>query len=407
MISLQEIKPRQIRALLLLLVLAPLIPTGLLLRFMFDTVAQEREAAREIISDAYQDTLAIALRSIADDLKKGKNFSSAHQSTEQTIAVALSRYFEPEVRVRIVNADHFVIAGADSVSGSPIVTAPVGELLPGSMVRLFLNDRSFVRDAVQEQIDAYSVTAVVVIVANMAIAGVAGWAFLRQIRNQELKSSTLATVAHELRTPVASMRLLLDTMREGRCPDQDEYLALISQENQRLAHLVDQFLTHSRLEQGTHGFAAKAVAPSVIANAAEENLRHRLQAENCRYLREMEPDLPDVFADRDSLICALTNLLDNALKYTGPEKVISLHVGPRDQGVEFAIRDNGIGIPTAEQKAIFSRFHQVDNRLARSGEGCGLGLSIVQRIIEIHRGRLSVESTPGAGSCFTFWIPAA
>jgi two-component system phosphate regulon sensor histidine kinase PhoR len=274
-------------------------------------------------------------------------------------------------------------------------------------VELYVPERSLAQEATREQIDNYTRIAVFTISVNMIVGCLAGWAFLRQIRTQELKSSSLATLAHELRTPVASMRLLLDTIREGRCPDQAEYLELIAKENTRLSHLVDQFLTHSRLELGTDALVLTPIAPASIVTASEENLAGRMQSPNIDYRSSLEEDLPNVLGDLPSLTCLLDNLLDNAWKYTGPNKVISLRVSREKDGVAFAVQDNGIGIAPAEQESIFDRFHQIDNRLSRTAEGCGLGLSIVKRIVEMHHGRIRVDSQLARGSCFTVWLPAA
>ncbi len=406
MISLQEIKPRQIRALLLLLVLAPLIPTGLLLRFMFETVQQEREAARDTITSAWQDSLSIATRALSVTLKPEiLSPTAVSRPAAEIIAAALRRSFDHEVRIRVLAKDRTVLAGASHVPGRPVASTDISSLLPGATVELFTADRSLIQQAVKDQIDSYTRTAVFTISANMLIALVAGWAFLRQIRTQELQTSSLATLAHELRTPVASMRLLLDTIREGRCPDQAEYLELIARENTRLSRLVDQFLTHARLELGNDGFIPSSIAMADIVSASEENLGQRLHAEGTNYHSALASDLPNIPGDAASLICLLDNLLDNAWKYTGPNKDISLQLECKNDGVEMAVRDNGVGIPPAERAAIFDRFHQIDHRLARSAEGCGLGLSIVKRIVELHRGRITVESQLGKGSTFTVWLP--
>ena len=405
MLSLQEIKPRQIRALLLLLVLAPMIPTGLLLRFMFETVQQEREVARDTIYTAWQDSLSLAIRVLSVSLKTEIDNTPDRRRAAEIIASALLHSFDHEVSLRLLETNNTQLAGTRVTTGKPVASANLTKLLPGTRVELFLADRSLVQAAVKEQIDNYTRTAVITITANMLIAFVAGWAFLRQLKNQELKSSTLATLAHELRTPVASMRLLLDTIREGRCPDEAEYLELISRENIRLSRLIDQFLTHSRLELGTDAFTSATISPADVVAQAEENLRSRLSSPGTNYHSELSPNLPNIPGDFASLTCMLDNLLDNAWKYSGPNKDITLQVTNKNDGLEIAVRDNGLGIALADQATIFDRFHQLDNRLSRSAEGCGLGLSIVKRIVETHRGRICVESHPGKGSTFTVWLP--
>jgi signal transduction histidine kinase len=112
-------------------------------------------------------------------------------------------------------------------------------------------------------------------------------------------------------------------------------------------------------------------------------------------------------ARSEPLATALVNLFDNALKYTGDDKRIRLHVRRKGDAVAFSVSDNGIGIERREQRRIFRRFYRVDQRLARDTAGVGLGLSIVELIARGHGGRVTVDSTPGQGSTFTLTIPAA
>lgn len=119
----------------------------------------------------------------------------------------------------------------------------------------------------------------------------------------------------------------------------------------------------------------------------------------------MAADLPTVIGDREALITVLVNLLDNAYKYTGDDKHVVLKVGVSDRQVCLEVQDNGIGIPRRAMRRIFDRFYQVDQSLARTSSGCGLGLSIVQFIVRAHDGTVDVRSQPGKGSCFTVRLP--
>ncbi len=116
--------------------------------------------------------------------------------------------------------------------------------------------------------------------------------------------------------------------------------------------------------------------------------------------------IPEINGDADALTTALLNLLDNAWKYSGDDKHIVVRAEARDGHVDFAVEDNGIGLSPQEQRRVFRRFYQSDQRLARTVGGCGLGLSIVQSIIEAHHGSVRVESEVGRGSTFIIEIPA-
>lgn len=249
--------------------------------------------------------------------------------------------------------------------------------------------------------------ACIAIAANFLIAGAAGFAVHRQMKMQELKNSTLATVSHELKTPLASMRVLLETLVEGRYHDEGQlhdYLELAARENFRLSRLIENFLTLSRIERGVYSFHTEPVAPNDVVRSAIESMPLKLNGD--RIETRLAENLPPVRADRDSLNMVLVNLLENAWKYTGENKRISVETKREGNRVVFAVEDNGIGIAKREQVKIFDRFYQVDRKLTRNAEGCGLGLSIVKQIVDAHEGKISVESEPGKGSRFLVSMPA-
>lgn len=231
----------------------------------------------------------------------------------------------------------------------------------------------------------------------------------RQVRLTGLKNDLIATVSHELKTPLSSMRLLVDTLRDGRCHDTrlvQEYLQMISKENARLSSLIEGFLTFSRMERKKAKFEQEVVQTNKIVHEALEAVGNRIQAPNCRLEVDLATDSPPVIGDREALITVVVNLLDNALKYTGDEKEIRLRTFSSDGYVRIEVRDNGIGFTHSAARKIFDRFYQVDRTLSRQAGGCGLGLSIVKFIIAAHKGSVTAKSQVGKGSTFTVQLPA-
>ena len=244
----------------------------------------------------------------------------------------------------------------------------------------------------------------------LAAGGFAGQAVGRQIKLSRLKNDFIATVSHELKTPLASMRVLADTLLEGSYEDQKqtkEYLELICKENKRLSGLIDNFLTFSRMERNKQAFEMVRTSPAAIARAAAEAVRTEFSQSPCKFDVNINDDLPDVLADRDAIVTVLVNLLDNAYKYSYDDKHIELNVFAQDRSVCFRVSDNGIGMSRRAARNIFKRFYQVDRSLSRHAQGCGLGLSIAKFIIEAHKGTISVDSEPGKGSTFTVKLPVA
>jgi signal transduction histidine kinase len=246
-----------------------------------------------------------------------------------------------------------------------------------------------------------------ILVVTLLALVVAGY-LRRQVRLTRLKNDFVATVSHELKTPLASMRLLVDTVLEGRTRDAaqvHDYLRLIARENERLTRLIDNFLTFSRMERNKRSFEFRRVEVADIVEAATSAVADRFNSPDRRIERDIPGGLPAIYGDRDALITVLVNLLDNAWKYSGDKKVVRLRAWPEDGAVWLEVADNGIGMTCRAQKRIFDRFYQVDSSLSRQAGGCGLGLAIVKFILDAHGAAVRVASQPGQGSTFTLRLP--
>jgi signal transduction histidine kinase len=400
-----EIRSSQLRALLWLLVLVPLIPTGLMLRFMYDTVRAERAATSERLSAIYQQTLDNATPGF------GRYIASLNKPVTARDTHAYFRaLLDRDVIVRVIDQTGKPLTGAIVPPTAPVAQVALRQLNLPFTVQVFLLNEDTLAAGAREQFRSYGAIVVLAVILIVGIAFLAALTVSRQLELRELRTTAVATVAHELRTPLASMRMLVDTLREGRVRGDEqarEYLDLIAKENDRLSRLAEDFLTFSRLERGKQQLNLEPVAPRVIVEQAITSLRPRLEAPGCTFTYDVPSDLPPVRADRDALASILSNLLDNALKYTGEAKQIALWVRPARDAVVFAITDNGIGIDRALLRQIFKPFQQVDDRLSRQGEGAGLGLAIVSKLIALHRGKIHVDSSVGSGTTFSIRIPVA
>jgi signal transduction histidine kinase len=240
------------------------------------------------------------------------------------------------------------------------------------------------------------------IAAMGVLAVAAGQLVRREMRIAHLKTDLVAAVSHELKTPLASMKLLVESLLSGAQFEPQrtrEYLQMVARENSRLSRLIDNFLTFSRMERNRGKFQLARCRPEEVVRAAMESIGDRYAVE-----LDVEANLPALYADEDALVTVLLNLLDNAYKYSGDDRRIVLRVRRVEGRVCFAVEDNGIGIAEKDQKRIFRRFFQVDRSLARQAGGVGLGLSIVEYIVKAHGGEISVVSRPGAGSTFSIFL---
>lgn len=402
--TLHEIRPNQLRALLLLLVLVPLIPTALMLRFMHDALRGERTVARERQSAVYQQAILAGSESLRRRIAE-----RPEQSTPEEVQQFFRELLDAAVEVRIVDENGRSLVSSDATAGPLVAQTRLSDRRFPWEVQVHLRGNKTIEDSVRDQWWLYFWIASASVIVVIGIAGTAGLAVSRQIQIQELKSTAVATVAHELRTPLASVRMLVDTLRERRCRSETqarEYLDLIAQENSRLSRMAENFLTFSNLEHGRQPMKSVPVKVESLVADVLRPLRARLEAPGCQFICDHMRSLPPIAADRDALHTILSNLLDNALKYTSATKHIELRVTAEAGHVTFSVRDNGVGLPKTERSAIFAPFYQGDQKLSRTRNGCGLGLSIVQKLVAQLGGKISVEGEAGRGSTFSVTIPA-
>ncbi len=229
-------------------------------------------------------------------------------------------------------------------------------------------------------------------------------------RANRLKSEFLATMSHELRTPLHSIigfsELLAEQESGGLNQKQKRQLDHILRGARHLLSLINDILDLSKIEAGRlelhpENFLAQPAMAEVLST-----IEPMASPKNIRIANEVDPGLI-VSADRLRFKQILYNLLSNAVKFTPQDGSVSISSGTREESIQIAVRDTGIGILPNEQKAIFDEFHQAATTTKGVKEGTGLGLAITRRLVEEHGGEIWVDSHPGKGSCFTFSLPLA
>jgi len=225
-------------------------------------------------------------------------------------------------------------------------------------------------------------------------------------RLAEMRSDFVATVTHELKTPIATIRAVGDTLVSGRISatgDQKEYAQLVVQEAKRLTRLVDNLLAMARITDVADVYSFEPLALEALAEAVVEEFAQQLTAAEFDTEVDIPPDLPAVRADRTAMSLLLENLIDNAIRYSPATR--SLRISAHGDGagvVVLEVSDKGRGIPADEIDHVTRKF--VRGHQASSG-GSGLGLAIVKRIVMDHGGRLAIRSTVGVGTVVTASIP--
>ncbi len=227
---------------------------------------------------------------------------------------------------------------------------------------------------------------------------------------EKLKSDFVATVSHELRTPLAAIYGAALTLRREDHPltpsQQSNLLRVISDEAERLARIVNDILWASSLETDTLHIEIESFDGRELAESVVEALRLHLPAQTTLELF-VEDDLPPLAGDAEKLRQVLSNLLENAVKYSPDGGPVELRLARGAGGVRFCVSDRGLGIPAREQERIFEKFYRLDPNLTRGVGGTGLGLYISRELVRRMGGRIWVDSRVGEGSTFSVELPVA
>jgi len=232
----------------------------------------------------------------------------------------------------------------------------------------------------------------------------------REARLAQAKSNFVSNVSHELKTPLSLLSLFSEILELGRVDSEEkktEYYGIIRHESLRLNKMIDNILDFSKIEAGrkTYVFADGDMAE--VIEQVLSSYRYQIVNSGFQVQTNLQPDLPPVSIDRDAMAQAISNLLDNAIKYSRDVKQLSITTERRGSDLSIEVADHGIGIPRAEQAKVFEKFYRVGNGLVHDVKGSGLGLSLVKHIVEAHNGTISVESDVGKGSRFTILLPLA
>jgi signal transduction histidine kinase/tetratricopeptide (TPR) repeat protein len=223
-----------------------------------------------------------------------------------------------------------------------------------------------------------------------------------------IKSDFVSSVSHEFKTPLTSIRTLIERIQGGKVKDKakmDQYISVIAQDTDKLSRLVGNILDFSKIEEGRreYDFVETDVA-QLVSRLIQEFQKDEIRKDFLIHLLIQE-NIPKLNLDKEAFSQALINLLDNAVKFSPDKKEIHAHLSTDEENMMLEVKDKGIGIPTDEMDKIFEKFYQGKNALKRTVKGAGLGLTLVKHTVEAHGGRVSVKSKVGEGSAFSLIFP--
>lgn len=357
--------------------------------------------------------LAETLNAMAGELRGMMTQLTSEKTKLQTILDKTNNglmVVDHESRVQMANPATAALLGArpDQVLGKTIIESTLSRDLSELVLRVL---RTGVPASLGLRLPNLSETYLDVYVAPLERSG-GGIVVIHDLtqvaRTDAVRRDFVANVSHELRNPLASIRLMAETIALRAKYDSvaaEQFAQKIMSEADRLTTLSEDLLDLAKIEAGRRSVRAEDLALAEVAGRLVAEWFPLAQKKGINLMVSVPDDLR-AKADPDAVYQVLANLVDNAVKYTGQGGRIEISASAQEDRAVVRVTDTGIGIPEADLPRIFERFYRVDKARSRASGGTGLGLSIVKHLVEAHGGKVTVESAVGEGSTFAFTLPA-
>jgi two-component system phosphate regulon sensor histidine kinase PhoR len=342
-----------------------------------------------------------------------RQYMIAHHDTgflEREVFPTLFVHEEERVSYNVVDDDNRLVYGQSRIARAGDYL--VGRRFPTTLYgwRLQIAPKQAPELIVRGAERVYTESALIALSFGIVLLGVGFliYAAIKESRLNALRSEFIANVSHELKTPLSVVRMFSEMLMTGRVRDdakRTQYLQIIAHESERLSALIDNVLDFSAIERGKQVYQMREGDLSEVVARAIDTLRYRLEREGARVKLETKGVPPPVRFDEQAMLLAVMNLLDNAMKY-GEGTPVEVTIDHGKRHVYVHVRDHGPGIPIEHHKRVFERFYRVRSA-TNTTRGSGIGLSLVKRIIEAHRGRAWIENAEGGGTRVSFSLPFA
>ena len=342
-------------------------------------------------------------------LALGYQFEKEYILSDLFPGVLASVEFGKDILVGILNQNDSVLYIQDEHQlPEYLVTTGFSQQFTGWKVALFDPDVKSIEQLTGKEKQLYMILFIGIILVMLIGIILMIRAVIHESEISRMKSEFVSNVSHELKTPLALIRMFGETLDSGIVneeKDKQKFYSIIKKESERLTHLINNVLDFSRMDAGVKEYNfQEADLVEVVRGSLEA---YKFQISDNGFQIEIElPDEPLILKiDKDSISQVLLNLLNNAVKYSDEEKHILVKVQKDSTSASISIADRGVGIPKDELKKIFDKFYRVSTARTKETRGSGLGLTLAKHIVEAHGGTIEVESEVGKGSIFTVRIP--
>ncbi|MHC4235741.1 MAG: sensor histidine kinase [Planctomycetota bacterium] len=377
--------------------------TGRLLSHLLLAYVGTQDNRALLLEDTIGDQPVVLAHMVADAPQQAPFLVAAALDTDRLRrSYLIPLVSDASQRLRLVNA-----AAATSTWSE--------RLAPGLSFWALQPTRQFVeaeRKAVKRQTGIFVAITVLALLALLVVVWGLVHVVQREMALSQLKSSFVADVSHELKTPLALIRLFGETLAEGRVESpekQHEYYEIIKRESTRLTHLINNILDFSRIEAGRKQYKMAEMDVGEVVRSTYESYRYDLEHHGFEHHLTVASDLPQIHGDPDAISQVLLNLMGNAVKYYDDERHLAVEVARETRrgrhGVLISVRDRGIGLPPEARRYLFDGFYRATDERVRKRRGTGLGLSVVKHIVDAHGGSIDVESRLVKGSTFRIFLP--
>ena len=339
----------------------------------------------------------------------GLLFNPDYLKTDLLPSIIKQHLSSKEINWQIIDRYGNVVLNAEeSPSGGATIKASFTDHIPPWTLELFQQDLNLFNTLLFSRHSVYFYIFILTAIILTFGLYLMIHTLTHELELARMKSNFVSAISHDLKSPVTSIRQLSEMLQAGRVPSKERrqrYHDVLVEQSERLSTLIDNVLDSARMEEGQAEYFFEKVDIKELLEEIVSKIQHRVQHHGFTIETQMEKNLPEILIDRAAIIQAITNLVDNAIKFSSNAKLVKVKLFKENEQIAISVKDRGIGIKKAEIIKIFERFYRSGDEKIRHTKGSGLGLTLVKQIVETHHGTVHVESELGKGSIFTIKLP--